>query len=132
MGDRGLNQQLGTCDDPDCYGSDGAGPLHTQTSVCGNWRPISEERTSAARATGAGGRGGAKMVAILFARADSVYKCMPDCDVYDAARDARTWPGGMSVVAHPPCRAWGRLRAFAAYVPGERELAIWAVEQVRK
>jgi len=72
------------------------------------------------------------MVTILFARADSIYKRMPDCDVYDAARDARTWPGGSPVVAHPPCRAWGRLRTFAAHVPGEKELALWAVDQVRK
>lgn len=47
-------------------------------------------------------------VAVLFARADSVYKSMPGCDVYDEARDARTWPGGAPVVAHPPCARWGR------------------------
>ena len=44
-------------------------------------------------------------VAVLFARADSIYKTLPGCDVYDIKRDARTWPGGCPVVAHPPCRA---------------------------
>ena len=71
-------------------------------------------------------------VTILFARSDSVYKTLPGCDVYDAERDARTWPGGSPVVAHPPCRAWGRLRHFARPREGERELALWAVGQVRR
>lgn len=73
----------------------------------------------------------ARRVAILFAREDSVYKTLPGCDVYDSMRDALTFTGGMPVVAHPPCRAWGRLRHFAKPRPGERELALWAVEQVR-
>ena len=52
-------------------------------------------------------------VAVLFVRSDSVYKQMADVDCYDIDRDARTWPGGCPVVAHPPCRAWGLLRQFA-------------------
>ena len=71
-------------------------------------------------------------VAVLFARADSNYKALPGCDVWDIARDARRWPGGCSVVAHPPCRAWGRLRHFAKPRPDEKALALWAVEQVRR
>jgi hypothetical protein len=71
-------------------------------------------------------------IAILFARADSIYKSIPGCDVWDAARDARKWPGGSPIVAHPPCRLWGRLRRFANVVPGEKELATWAVEKVRE
>lgn len=71
-------------------------------------------------------------VAVLFARADSVYKTIPGCDVWDISRDARKWPGGAPVVAHPPCRAWGRLRAFAKPRPDEKDLARWAVAQVRE
>lgn len=71
-------------------------------------------------------------VAILFARADSVYKTLPDVDVYDIDRDARTWPGGCQVVAHPPCRAWGRLRQFAKPRDGEKDLGIHAVARVRE
>lgn len=71
-------------------------------------------------------------VAVLFARCDSIYKTLPGCDVYDIDRDALTWPGGVPVVAHPPCRAWGGLRHFAKPEPGEAELAVWAVEQVRR
>ena len=72
------------------------------------------------------------MISILFARSDSNYKSLPDVDVWDAERDARTWPGGNPVVAHPPCRAWGRLRHFAKPRPDEKALAFFAVDQVRK
>lgn len=70
-------------------------------------------------------------VAVLFARGDSIYKTMPGCDVWDIERDARQYRGGMPIVAHPPCRAWGRLRHFANPRPGERELALWSVCMVR-
>jgi hypothetical protein len=71
-------------------------------------------------------------VAILFARADSIYKTLADCDVWDADRDALKWQGGSPVVAHPPCRAWGRLRHFAKPRAGERSLSLWAVDMVRR
>ncbi|ABM94794.1 hypothetical protein [Methylibium petroleiphilum] len=70
-------------------------------------------------------------VAVLFARADSVYKTLPGCDVWGIDRDARRWPGGVPAVAHPPCRAWGSLRHFAKPRPDEKDLALWAVSQVR-
>ena len=70
-------------------------------------------------------------VAVLFARSDSNYKALPGVDVWDIERDARRWGGGCPVVAHPPCRAWGRLRHFARPRDGERALAIWAAHQVQ-
>lgn len=72
------------------------------------------------------------MIAVLFARRDSFYKSIPFCDVWDIDRDATKWPGGSPVIAHPPCRAWGKLKHFAKPRPGEKELALWAVEQVRR
>lgn len=72
-------------------------------------------------------------VAALFVRSDSIYKTIPGVDCYDVERGARTWPGGVPAVCHPPCRTWGHLKHFAtAARPGEHELGIWAVEQVRK
>lgn len=71
-------------------------------------------------------------VAALFVRADSHYKKMRGVDAWDADRDARKWPGGCAVVAHPPCRAWGRLRKMAKPRPDEKQLAMWAVCQVQK
>jgi hypothetical protein len=72
------------------------------------------------------------MIAVLFARADSYYKTLPECDVWDAERDARKWPGGCPVVAHPPCRAWGGLSHMAKPRHDEKDLARWAVAQVRQ
>lgn len=71
-------------------------------------------------------------VAVLFARADSVYKALPDVEVYDAERDARTYDGPHSVVAHPPCRAWASLRNHSKPRPDERNLARLAVALVRE
>lgn len=73
-----------------------------------------------------------KTVAVLFARTDSIYKTLSDVDVWDAPRDARTWSGGSSVVAHPPCRGWGRLAHMAKPRFDERALAVYAVDQVRR
>lgn len=80
---------------------------------------------------GVGGRF-LRPVAALFVRADSIYKTMPGVDAWDIERDARKWPGGCPVVAHPPCRAWGRLRQFAKPRYDEKELGPWAVEMVRR
>lgn len=71
-------------------------------------------------------------VAILFARADSVYKTFAGVDVYDMERDARTYDGPHPVVAHPPCRAWGGLKHMANPRPDERNLARLAVALVRE
>lgn len=71
-------------------------------------------------------------IAVLFARADSVYKTLPDCDVWDAERDATRWPGGTTIIAHPPCRAWGAFAMFAKPRDGEKELALFAVEKIRQ
>lgn len=73
-----------------------------------------------------------RKVVVLFARPDSVYKSMTGVDVWDEARDARRWPGGAPVVAHPPCRGWGKLLYFAKPAPGELDLGPFAVDQVRR
>lgn len=71
-------------------------------------------------------------VAVLFARRDSCYKGIELVDVWDIDRDARTYDGPHPVVAHPPCRAWGRLKHMANPRPDERNLARLAVALVRE
>ncbi len=72
-------------------------------------------------------------VVVLFAHSDSIYKTLEGCDVWDETRDAMTWDGECPIVAHPPCRTWGRLRHLASKAPAhEHDMAIWAVEQVRR
>jgi hypothetical protein len=70
-------------------------------------------------------------IAVLFARSDSAYKTMPGFDVYDMEKDARTYCGSEPVLAHPPCRAWGQLSHMANPREGEKQLAFFALAQVR-
>ncbi len=70
-------------------------------------------------------------VAALFCRSDTVYRTISGVDVWDKERNALLWPGGLPVVAHPPCGPWGCLRNKCKERRGERELALWAVQQVR-
>lgn len=69
-------------------------------------------------------------LAALYVRRDSNYKAL-GLNCYDEDRDARTFPGGSPVIAHPPCRSWGRLAHFAKPRDGERDLAFHAVVCVR-
>lgn len=71
------------------------------------------------------------MITALFCRADSIYKKM-GCDVYDLDRNALSYAGLNAVIAHPPCRSWGDLYKLAKPAPGERELAPWAIDLVRR
>lgn len=70
-------------------------------------------------------------VAALFIRHDSIYKRLEGVEAFDEERDARTFPGGMPVVAHQPCEQWGQLAHQAHVDPESKALAPWAVEQVR-
>jgi len=70
-------------------------------------------------------------VSALFVRKDSIYKKL-GIDCWDIERDALNWPGGNPVIAHPPCRAWGQLSHIANPRPGERELAFFAIDMIRK
>lgn len=72
------------------------------------------------------------MVAVLFALQKSIYKQFSGCDVWDEERDARLWPGGQSLIAHPPCAQWSVLKAFAHPDPWVKSHAPWAVAQVQR
>lgn len=71
-----------------------------------------------------------RRVAALFTRRRSVYHAL-GADCYDASRDARTFDLACPVVAHPPCRAWGKLRGMAKPRRDERDLAWFALWAVR-
>ena len=71
-------------------------------------------------------------VAILCAATKSIYHTLPDVVVYDTRRDARTFCADMPAVGHPPCRAWSAYCAHQAKpLPGEKELGLWVVDQLR-
>lgn len=70
-------------------------------------------------------------VSALFVRKDSIYKEL-GIDCWDIERNALNWAGGNSIIAHPPCRAWGQLSHMAKPRPGEKELAFFAIDMIRK
>jgi hypothetical protein len=73
---------------------------------------------------------GTPRVAALFVRKNSVYKTMIDVDAWDKDRDARNWPGGDPIVAHPPCAQWCRMSQWAHDKPAEKALALLALDLV--
>ncbi|HEX6215275.1 MAG TPA: hypothetical protein VFZ38_10675 [Vicinamibacterales bacterium] len=76
-----------------------------------------------------------RTVAALCVAGNSVYKSMPWVEAYDARRDARTFPGGMPVVAHPPCRLWSaytKHQAKSDDPEAEKALGLWCASQVRR
>lgn len=72
-------------------------------------------------------------VAVLCVRDRSVYRYLA-AECFDRSRDAFTYRGTLPVVAHPPCRHFGRLRQFASAAAREVEvaLALHCVRAVRE
>ncbi len=48
-------------------------------------------------------------IAALFVYRTGAYASMAGVELWDEARDARTYDGPLPVVAHPPCTRWCRL-----------------------
>lgn len=69
-------------------------------------------------------------VPVLCTRSDSVYLAL-GADCFDAGRDCRTYRGTRAVVAHPPCRAWGRLSHMAKPRADEKDVGVWCLATVR-
>lgn len=70
------------------------------------------------------------LIPVLYAQEKSNYKNYDCFDVYDLARDARTYKGSHSVIAHPPCRLWSKLKAFSTAPESEKLLAFHAYDLV--
>jgi len=70
-------------------------------------------------------------VAVLCAARSSYYFDLAT-DVWDARRDARLYDGNLPVVAHPPCRAFGKLRGMAKPTEVDFHLASHSVLSVQR
>lgn len=71
-----------------------------------------------------------KNIDILYTRKKTIYNNL-SVRTWGMAEDARNWKGGNSVIAHPPCRAWGKLKHLAKPRKDEKALAIHAVIMIR-
>jgi hypothetical protein len=65
-----------------------------------------------------------KVVAALYVQEDGCYNGLDDVDMWTERRDARLYAGPFPVVAHPPCKRWGRYwhgspRSPHSYVLGD-------------
>ena len=70
-------------------------------------------------------------MSVLFTRSDSCYIEL-GADCWDKGRDARNYTATNPVVAHPPCRGWGRLSHLAKPRHDEKALGLFAVETIRR
>lgn len=71
------------------------------------------------------------MIAVLCTRAQSPYWGL-GLDCYDARRNAYSYDGNLPVIAHPPCRAWGRYKNVSLHDEREKLLGPFCVEKVRQ
>ena len=73
-----------------------------------------------------------RLVSVLCAARNTVYRNMDGVDVYDIDRDARTFDGSTPIIGHPPCAAWSAFCAHQAKpAPGEKDLGLWVCDQLR-
>lgn len=70
-------------------------------------------------------------IPVLFTLPGSNYTKYSFTDCYDVNRNALNYSGQKAIIAHPPCRLWGRLSHLSKAPKSERLLAIWAVIKVR-
>jgi len=73
-----------------------------------------------------------KKIPVLFTLEKSHYHDYDFTDCYDINRNALTYSGQNAIIAHPPCRLWGRLAHLYTAPHSEKLLAIWAIIQIRK
>lgn len=71
-----------------------------------------------------------KMITVLCAKKNSLYKQIPGIDVWDQDRDAYFFTGSNPVITHAPCAQWSRMKAFANDNPDEKELAFFCLQKV--
>jgi len=71
------------------------------------------------------------VISVLCVNPDSVYKTLPDLDVWDKARNAYHFAGSNPVITHAPCQQWSRMRTFAKEDQEEKALAFFCYDKVK-
>lgn len=71
------------------------------------------------------------MNTVLFCREDSIYKKL-GCDTWTKQRNFKNYTGNEPIIAHPPCRGWGKFKWRSNHETHERGYAIWALQYINK
>lgn len=74
-------------------------------------------------------------IPIICTSLASEYDRLPLADSWGVERDAHQFfadPDPLPIVAHPPCRSWGRWKHRAKPRAGERDLALKAVHHIQE
>lgn len=61
---------------------------------------------------------------------NSNYFKFPELDIYTKERNAYLYTGSNTIIAHPPCQQWSRLKGFAHENKMEKDLALYCYEKV--
>lgn len=72
------------------------------------------------------------MPVVLFTKTRSSNYLQYGVDCWDEFRDARNYRGNDVVIAHPPCRLWAGMKHFSTASEEEKELAVFALDLVRR
>ncbi len=70
------------------------------------------------------------IAAALYVDHNSIYRKIEGVDCWDEDRDARKYEGNLPVIAHPPCRLWGKLRGLSTAPQEEMLLGYHAIRMV--
>ena len=70
-------------------------------------------------------------ISVLYVREDTKYKNY-NVDCWDVKRNAFNYTGSNVIIAHPPCRAFSKLKAFSKHPPVEKEFAYRSIDLIRK
>ncbi len=68
---------------------------------------------------------------VLFAQPGSIYHSL-GCKCYGEVEDARTYSGKYPVIAHPPCRAWGKFKGMAKPERHEKGLTYFSLNKINE
>lgn len=71
------------------------------------------------------------MITVLYVQSGSFYERFKDLDLWNIERNAILFKGKNVLIAHPPCRGFGRLRSFSNHTGCELLLAYSAISKVR-
>jgi len=72
------------------------------------------------------------MISILYVNRKSNYDNFSELDIWKEEKNALLYRGKNVIIAHPPCRAFGRLRSFSNHPGCELFMAYSAIAKVRR